>query len=187
MIVGDDRVVLVGEQNPYGADPDMALVNYPAGCAGHNLWRILGLPEERYLALTRVNLCAGSWVRGVATEQAMRLYGELPDPDPAPALPTLVVLLGARVADAFRRVTIPRRGGLRAAGTLPEWWVGDDAAARAVWARIPHPSGLCRSWGAGMWEPGGSVDRVRRMLTLEAPRVRWGATHPLREAKDARR
>jgi len=184
MVLGDDRVVLVGEHNPYGADPDMALVNYPQGCAGYNLWRILGLAEVRYLELARVNLCAGAWHRANAVAAAGRLYSDLPDP--APGIPTLVVLLGARVADAFRGITIPRRVGPRAAGALPEWWVGDDAAGRATWIRIPHPSGLCRSWGAGMWRPGGSVDRARGMLTLEAPRVPWGEVHPLREAGDGR-
>lgn len=169
-----DRVVLVGEMNPYGADPEMALVHYPTGCSGYHLWRILGLPEDRYLALARQNLCVGAWSAPAATAAAHRLFSELPDPTPGPQ--TLVVLLGARVAGAFRGVTL--RGG--APAPLAEWQDGADACGRARWVRLPHPSGLNRSWGAGMWSPGGTVERARRLLRLLAPRVPWGDCHPIR-------
>lgn len=177
--IGDDRVVVVGERNPYGGDPAMALVNYPTGCAGYNLWRILGLPEERYLALSRLNLCAGPWDRGIATTAAAATYARLPDPDVTlVALQPIVLLLGARVADAFRQITIrPEPGGRLAPGGLGELQEGADAGGLARWIRLPHPSGLCRSWGPGMWSAGGSVERVRMLLAQVAPHVPWGTDH----------
>lgn len=177
-MVGDDRVLVVGQLNPYGGDPSMALVNYPDGCSGHRLWRILGLPEERYLALGRVNLCVGEWQISAATSSASRIYDDLREPS-RKYPDVLVVLLGSQVARAFRSVTVTERGGQSEPGILPLWSVGRDALSRARWLCMPHPSGLNRSWGSGMWQSGGTVDRARGLLRSLSPHVPWGTEHPL--------
>ena len=56
------RVLLVGEVNPYGADPRMALYHLPRGASGDRLREILGLDDATYIRrLSRVNLCTGRW------------------------------------------------------------------------------------------------------------------------------
>jgi hypothetical protein len=52
------RVVLVGESNPYGADPRYALYPLPPQASGGRLARILGLSARQYLRAFphRVNL-----------------------------------------------------------------------------------------------------------------------------------
>lgn len=72
------KPLLVGEQNPYQADPRLAqrfaLYPDPPRCAGWNLChKIMGLPEREYLArFDRVNLCAGKWGVREARETALR-------------------------------------------------------------------------------------------------------------------
>lgn len=178
-----DGIWLVGVLNPYGDDPDMALVNYPPNCSGHRLWRILGVEDDRYLAFRRCNLCTERWSRPLATAAAYRVYAEIPDPTPGRPAP-LVVLLGCDVADAFRGVASAgrlRRGRL---ASLDLWETGRDAAGRASWLCLPHPSGMNRAWNGGrgdpsMWEPGGTVHRARRLLSQLAPHVPWGVSPPL--------
>lgn len=175
-----DRVVLVGECNPYGPDPDMALVNYPDGCSGHRLWRILGVPEDRYLAFRRLNLCDGPWRRASAVARAAALYRGLPDPGDDHAPRATVILLGVKVADACSGITlIESVGSMYRAGAVERWRSATDPVGRARWIHLPHPSGLNRAWGAGMWAPGGSVARARAALHLVAPHVPWGAEHPI--------
>jgi hypothetical protein len=174
-----DGIWLVGVLNPYGGDPDMALVNYPANCSGHRLWRILGIDEDRYLALRRRNLCTDRWSRALATAAAYDVYAEVPELAPGrPA--SLVVLLGADVADAFRGIASSGRLRRGRPAPLDLWEASRDAAGRASWLCLPHPSGMNRAWnGRGgepsMWEPGGTVDRARRLLSEFAPHVPWGA------------
>jgi hypothetical protein len=169
---GTDRVVIVGESNPYGASPEFALHCWPTSCAGHRLRRILGVAEERYLAFRRLNLCEGPWRRRDATRSASRLYDELPLYTGSPRV--LVLLLGVQVSAAFSAFTVASRAGIARPRALDRWEVGSDALDRARWLSIPHPSGLCRVWGAGMWSAGGAVQRTRDLLRQIAPHVPWG-------------
>lgn len=167
-----DRVVLVGERNPYGASPEFALYCWPVGSAGHRLRRILGVDEDRYLAFRRLNLCAGRFVRRDAALAAARLYDSLAAARPG----GLVVLLGVQVSAAFGAFTIGTRAGISRVRGLSCWEAGSDALGRARWLSLPHPSGLCRVWGRGMWAPGGTVERARSLLRDLAPHVPWGVS-----------
>jgi hypothetical protein len=171
---GPDAIVLVGERNPYGPAEEFALYCWPEGSAGHRLRRILGVGEDRYLAFRRLNLCSGVWSRRAATAAAARLYGELADTSPR----ATVVLLGVKVSAAFGAFTVASRGGLARPSALPCWEIGADALERVRWLSLPHPSGLCRAWGSGMWTRGGTVERARGLLREIAPHVSWGADDP---------
>lgn len=114
------RAVLVGEDNPYGPSPDMALYPAPEGSAG---WRlcvlILMLQRADYLRrFARVNLCDGLW----STREARARAAELA----ATGVP--VVMLGAKVSAAFGR-------------SAQEPFTRDG-----LFYRLPHPSGRCRVW-----------------------------------------
>lgn len=118
------RPLLVGELNPYGVDPAMALYPLPLWASGHRLQLKLGLSMREYLrAFDRVNLCTGSWSAPVARHLAAGLMADGRHRD--------FVLLGARVAKAFglefRPFTRELRGG--------QWFV-----------LLPHPSGRSRGW-----------------------------------------
>lgn len=168
-----DHVVIVGESNPYGSSPEFALYCWPESSSRHRLRRILSVPEERYLAFRRVNLCSGPWHRATATQDAARLYdGLIAWTDPPEAI---VLLLGVRVSAAFGAVTVASRAGIARPRPLDRWEAGTDATGRACWVSLPHPSGLCRAWGAGMWRTGGTVQRTRDLLRRVAPHVPWGS------------
>jgi hypothetical protein len=89
------RVLLLGEDNPYGANPDFSLYCYPVGCSGYRLRRILGLPQHEYLGLHRANLCDGPWSKPRAKERARELLVPLA---PWP----VIVMLGRKVTEAMR-------------------------------------------------------------------------------------
>lgn len=112
------KIVLVGESNPYGADPYYALYPAPNGCSGHRLCTlILGMHRAAYLeTFERVNLCAGPWKLAEARASAEKLHGHR------------MILLGAKVCAAFRT---PFQPFVVVGGNLV----------------LPHPSGLCRLWG----------------------------------------
>ena len=93
------RLLLVGEDNPYGADPEFALYCYPPGCAGYRLRRIFGLPQYQYLGLHRKNLCDGTWSKDRAKIRAR----ELLDPQ-APW--DVMVLLGRKVTETFEKIAL---------------------------------------------------------------------------------
>jgi hypothetical protein len=117
-------VLLVGESNPYGADPEFALYSRPNGCSGHRLQsRILELQEEQYLAIWRTNLCVGDWNLQAARLRASQLVS-----DSAPW--RCVIMLGSKVASAF---TYQR--GILTSGAIA------TAARRFRVAHLPHPSG----------------------------------------------
>lgn len=146
-------ICLVGEDNPQSCDPSHALHNYPRGCAGERLQRvILGLAPERYLALPRTNLCNPTWDVGEARERARLLLT-------AAASRGAFVLLGRKVADAFGRA-LDRE--------LRAWhhYAGPHGS-RVVC--LPHPSGRCH-----VWNERDSVARARRLLHHVAPEVPWG-------------
>lgn len=113
------RPVLVGESNPYGADPAYALFPSPESSAGYRLCTmVLGLSRKRYLeTFDRVNLCAGKWGIREARTTAASLKGRP------------LILCGAKVCSAF--------------GITFEPFSAYVDKAIAV---IPHPSGLCRLW-----------------------------------------
>ncbi len=137
------RPLLVGESNPYGADPRYALYPYPETSAGGRLcFKVLGLTRREYLArFDRVNLCAGKWSLPEARKKALEL-SESHD---------VIVFLGAKVCKAFDCKFEP-------------FWVstpftidGVLSAQRRV--MLPHPSGLSRAWN----EPG-AFERARAVL-----------------------
>lgn len=133
------RPLLVGELNPYGADPKYALYPLPEGASGDRLCRlVMGLQRAEYLRrFDRVNLCVGKWSMKAARSEAQRIYD-----DP----PRRIVLLGRKVAAAF---------GFGAAA--PPF--SSMRAGEAAIVLLPHPSGLCREWN----EPG-AFDRARAVL-----------------------
>lgn len=131
------RPLLVGESNPYGADPHFALYPEPRGASGDRLCRmIMGLSGGAYMArFDRVNLCVGKWSVVKARERAAELLAGPHE---------VFVLLGSKVRAAFL-------GGNSTTGI----------------ARLPgktlvclhHPSGLCRAWSVP-----GAVEEARKLL-----------------------
>ncbi len=147
-VVGESPTVLVvGELNPYGADPRMALFHLPRRASGDRLRQILGLSDVDYSRLlAKLNLCAGRWSTPAARRRA-RLVLE------TGAAPRVLVLLGQRVRDAFGAPDFYRVGV-----------VGEKLVAT-----LPHPSGLCR-----LWNDPGAVGRARSACEAVAPWVPWG-------------
>jgi hypothetical protein len=132
--------LLVGEDNPLGADPRAALFPRPRGRAGDRLRRLLDLTDVQYLAaFARANLCAGRWDAREARVAAEELA------DAASEVGAPLVLLGRKVAGAF---------GLAAAPPFSRASVGASAAYL-----VPHPSGRCREWN----DPA-SAARLRSLL-----------------------
>lgn len=119
------RPLLVGEANPYGADPDFALYPAPQRSAGYRLaTQILGLSRSQYLdTFDRVNLCPMEWSMKVARRRA----DELCQSDYE-----VFVLLGAKVTSAF----------------LPGKWepFRIEEHCSGTFVILPHPSGLSRGW-----------------------------------------
>lgn len=133
-------VLLVGEMNPYGADPHFALYPAPDGCSGHRLAKtIMATPSRQFYLdnFDRVNLCAGRWSIVKAREAAADIIGQNRQ---------IVVLLGAKVCEAFAMPFVPFTNCLR--GTAPTTFV-----------TLPHPSGANR-----MWWVSGSYERARHAL-----------------------
>jgi hypothetical protein len=139
------RPLLVGEANPYGADPEFALYPSPPGCAGDRLCRlVMGLDPDDYLErFDRTNLCPGRW----AARQARATAGGI---RAARKGGGLVVLLGAKVCAAF---------GLEFRPFTTIWRHTDLGPADVCGAILPHPSGLSRAWGRP-----GAFERARAVL-----------------------
>lgn len=132
--------VLVGELNPYGADPYFALYPYPRYSSGGRLcYDILGFDyNQDYLRkFRRVNLCAGHWSMGEARATVTELRKE-----GGP-----FITLGAKVARAFRVHFVP---------FTVQASIDDINADVYV---MPHPSGLNR-----LWNVSGSIDKAREFL-----------------------
>ena len=111
------RLILVGEDNPYSADPSFALYHLPRGVAGDRLRAHLGLRDATYAGLEKVNLCLGKWTAKEANARAGEILVGPYD---------VVVMLGAKVRRAF----------------LPKASVeffGDYGGL----VSLPHPSGRC--------------------------------------------
>ena len=137
------RVLLVGEANPYGGDPDFALYPSPDGCAGHRLCcLVMGLGRAEYLRrFDRANLCPARWSGRQAKVTAWELWEEA-----VRLRRPAVVLFGRKVAWAWRR-----------SGALSPFTVADDWGVKV--ACLPHPSGLCREWNVP-----GAFERARAVL-----------------------
>jgi hypothetical protein len=130
------KPLLVGEANPYGADPYFALYPLPEQASGGRLARILGLSESQYLRFfDRRNLCPTKWSAPVARAQAEAIRESIRLGER-----TAVVLLGAKVSRAFGLDYAP------------------FTASRHLYV-LPHPSGLNR-----IWNEAGSVERARELL-----------------------
>src|SRR6185369_847576 len=113
---------IVGESNPYGADPYYALYPAPDGCSGHRLCcLILGMHRHTYLdTFERVNLCEGRWSMKDARAKAQSLWPHKGK----------FILLGVKVARAWE---------------VNPWepFIQIDGGTTLL---LPHPSGLCRLW-----------------------------------------
>lgn len=120
MTVSDEpRVILVGEDNPHGADPRYALHHEPRGASGDRLRRILGLSVRDYFAIPKRNLCDGPWKMADARRRAAETLAEGWD---------VVVMCGAKVRMAFG---VPRM---------------EPFSAQGVLVALPHPSGRNLVW-----------------------------------------
>jgi len=138
------KALLIGESNPYGADPYYALYPNPKNSAGYRLCHlIMGLDTDEYLReYRRVNLCCRAWSVREAREHAARLVREFRSTS---ALEHVVlVLLGSKVTQAF---------GIR----FEPFTTTTDH--NLIFVQLPHPSGLSRLW----YEPG-SFERARQLL-----------------------
>lgn len=134
------KPLLVGELNPYGAEPAMALYPLPFGASGHRLVTIFGIGPGEYMdRFDRVNLCTGTWGWDAAFCAARRLLDEC-----RPAY----VLLGAKVRRAF---------SVAAAVQIPASFMVVKTAVSRLYS-LPHPSGRCREWN--------DLDAVRRARDL---------------------
>jgi hypothetical protein len=161
------RVLLVGEANPYGGDPEMALYHLPRGASGDRLREILGLRDATYEAIPKANLCPQEWDLREARGRAERLFYGPSD---------VLVLLGARVRLAFgapgneglfaseRRTTLERRG--YAGAPIPE---APAAPGEKILVYLPHPSGR-----NPIWNNPEARARARSLLNGVAPWVPWG-------------
>lgn len=117
------RILLIGEMNPYGADPAMALYPLPEHASGGRLAKILRLTAQQYLrAFDRVNLLTGDrWSIPKARQAAKALTHPWR------------ILLGAKVCAAHGVRFVP-------------FFLAPVAEYRAL--VLPHPSGLNRIWNA---------------------------------------
>lgn len=131
------KVILVGEANPYGADPRYALYCDPPESAGGRLCHvILKMTAHQYLrTFDRTNLCPSKWSMPVARARAKELL----------ATGAPLVLFGAKVCSAFGFAFVPY-----------SYVVTEGVFLPAPILRLPHPSGLSRAWN----EPG-AYDRAR--------------------------
>lgn len=126
----DRKILLVGELNPYGADPEMALYPLPVRASGARLQRLFSLSLTDYLhGHDRVNLCTRIWSLKKAREKARELVTTR---QPG----TGVVLCGAQVAGAF---DLPFQPGVST----------HNQPSGLAFLVIPHPSGANRMWNDG--------------------------------------
>jgi hypothetical protein len=125
------KPLIVGELNPYGKDPALALYPLPRAASGARLCRLLGISGANYLRnFDRANLCVGKWRKVDAVEEAGRL---LDTPRP------FYVLLGRKVSDVFLRM-----------GNKESFCVRRVTIrlAHHTFLLLPHPSGRCREWNS---------------------------------------
>lgn len=143
------RPLLVGEGNPYGADPRMALFPKPDGASGSRLCHdILGFKwAAHYLrAFDRVNLCPRDWSQKEAIQEAVRQHD---------GRHWQFILLGRKVASAFRLEHVPPF-------TIWNYW-GPNFPNHWM-LTLPHPSGRTQDWN----DPA-KVQLARRLVRLVYP------------------
>ncbi len=155
-------VLLVGEANPYDADPGLALWPAPRNAAGYRLQKkILQLDPMTYYGTWRTNLCPSSWDRVQARYRVVQLLHA----DEPPW--STVVCLGRKVSDAF---AVIMDVGLSTWSWYPLFLRRLDETERVIKVvSIPHPSGLSRAYN----DPAAAA-RARELLREVAPAVPWG-------------
>lgn len=153
------KPLLVGEANPYGADPEYALYPLPERASGDRLCRlVMGLRRVEYLQrFDRVNLCPQRWSAPQSRDNAIDILR---------SQRLRIVLLGAKVCGAFGLAYEPFSahasplGGTRILERVPpDENVKVDLGPTRVVVILPHPSGLCRAWN----EPG-AFEKARKTL-----------------------
>lgn len=149
------RVLIVGENNPYGSAPEFALYCHPPGCAGYRLRRIFGLAQHQYLGLHRTNLCEGDWSKAQAKARAFELL--------SPQAPwNVMVLLGRKVTETFEKVALSD-APLVAFSTR-------TCCPGMTLVSLPHPSGRNLVWNQP-W----ARTRARQILCEIVPELPWGS------------
>jgi hypothetical protein len=155
-------VLLVGELNPFGANPYYALYHLPRGSSGNRLRLIMGLSDDAYeRRLMKTNLCTGQWDSKRARVNLEILVDGL-------GSGSAVVLLGSRVRGVARRFL---RDRFNVDHDL-SFFTGlelDSGSRRRSYVCLPHPSGLCR-----LWQEPGAVAKARQVLAEFVPWVPWG-------------
>lgn len=167
------KILFLGEDNPVSSAPEHALFPYPEGCAGERFCNaILGVTRHTYLATWRTNLCVGGWDRSDAIARAHDLFFTASRPW------NTIVLLGAKVMDAFTRMLKPSAPKLKLkpfTTTLLDMRGRVDAVGKrqldedVVLVSLPHPSGRNFVWN----EPRCAV-QARALLREVAPDYPWG-------------
>jgi hypothetical protein len=141
------RVLLVGECNPYGSDPEFALYCHPPGCSGHRLRLILGLSEDQYLDLHRANLCTGDWSKEQAKFRASELLN--------PTSPwNVLVLCGRKVTETYEKLVFDGVPLVAFSSRVCSFGI------RLI--SLPHPSGR----NAALWNPLARA-RARELLSRD--------------------
>jgi hypothetical protein len=147
--VADPKVWLIGESNPYQADPARAqryaLYFEPPESAGGLLCRcVLGMNERDYLrAFERRNLCNGNWSIVRAREAVAALNLEMGAED-------RVLLFGGKVWSAFFREVKYQ-----------------PFTVSGRYLSLPHPSGR----NAAVWGNYLSYSRVRAAVANHVPHL----------------
>lgn len=143
-------LLLVGELNPYGADPRFALYHLPRGASGNRLRLILGLSDVTYHRLLKVNLCNNRFSVFAARTRAAEIL--------ARSNLKVLVLLGRKVCDAFGTMKRP----------FPTFFTVGQVAGRTL-IYLPHPSGRCR-----LWSDESNLTKARALCREHAPSIPWG-------------
>lgn len=146
------RVTIVGELNPFGANPRMALYHLPRTSSGNRLRVIMGLSDVEYNKLRKLNLCIGKWdsVRAKAYAAACVIGAK-----ESSEVHDLIILLGAKVRAAFG---VPNK---------EFWW--EEQGGNTTLVTLPHPSGR-----NPVWNNPNTVAKARKLLQQHAPSIPWG-------------
>lgn len=136
------KILIIGELNPYGGNPDFAMYPSPARSAGHNLCcKIMGMKEDDYLELfDRANLCTFEYKKKEARKKALELRGKY----------DRMILLGKKVTSAF---------DLEFVSFCGQRVIYQEGEPEKRFLVLPHPSGRNTIWN---WPE--SIDRARAAL-----------------------
>lgn len=160
--MADPRVWIIGESNPYQADPEDGLrfamyPDPPESAGGRFCDLILGMHRRDYIrAFMRRNVLHERWSAPLAREAAACLSWEFAPGD-------VVLLLGQKVQAAF----FPEREFRAAAESLtPGPFAASEARPDVRWVFLPHPSGRNPYWNRYI-----SYSEVRRTVAVAAPHL----------------